>query len=96
MGQVFKNPKELVVHIAEDIRLNGVAIQADIAAFQKYLDAQKWEEAGRALGDALALVLFGKVETEEGEVKTKSDREYNAYLVLAGFGTILNANDNDF
>jgi hypothetical protein len=97
MGAIFKNPKSLVAQIGKDILLNGRSIKKDIAAFKTDFAASAWEQSGKDLGDALALVLFGKgglkVTTEESIMPAN---QYNAYNVLAGYAYIHQADSAVF
>jgi len=89
MGQIFKNPKDLIVKIGEDILINRKSIKKDIEAFKSDFGTAKWEQSGKDLGEALALVLFGKQSSTDEESDTESETmpetEYNAYLILSGY-----------
>jgi len=65
--------------------VNHKSIKKDIESFKDDFSNSRWETAGRDIGDALALVLFGKGKGEMAEVSVKSTDEYNAYLILAGY-----------
>lgn len=88
MGEIFKHPEDLIVQIGEDILLNRKSIKSDIDAFKADFAAESWEQAGKDIGDAVALVFFGKVRGVSGESSTKSDNQYNAYQTLAGYAVI--------
>jgi hypothetical protein len=40
--------------------LNGVSIKKDIDSFKSDFASSNWEQSGRDLGDAIALILFGR------------------------------------
>ena len=61
MAQIFKNPAELVVQVGKDILLNRKSIKKDIDSFKTDFAVKSFEQSGRDIGEALALVLFGKV-----------------------------------
>lgn len=64
MGQIFKNPKELITQIGKDILLNGRTIKKEITASISDYNAQNYEQMGKDIGEALSLVLFGKPHRE--------------------------------
>lgn len=85
MGEIFTHPASLIVQIGKDLLVNHRSIKKDIESFKTDFAASSWEKSGRDIGDALALVLFGKGSSDVTGDQTKSTTEYNAYLVLAGY-----------
>jgi len=87
------------VKIGEDILLNHKSIKKDIEAFKSDFGAAKWEQSGKDIGDALALVLFGKNAQGtfgDEEELTMPENQYNAYLVLAGYAYLHQAGSDAF
>jgi len=85
----------LVAQVGWDILVNRKSIKKDIEALKTDFAAAKYEQAGKDIGNALALVLFGKVSAEAGDESTKDEAEYNAYVILAGYAAIHKASDDD-
>jgi len=65
--------------------LNKNSITDDIHTFTADLSAGLYLESGEALGDAIALVLFGRGGRREGEMTSIPSQSYNSYLAISGF-----------
>lgn len=96
LGEIFTNPKELIEQIGKDILLNGRSIKNDIQAAISDFNNSNFEQMGKDIGEAAALVIFGKPHKEfDCSLTTISSNEYNAYLNLAGYAYIHKATDED-
>ena len=85
MAQIFKNPGDLVVQIGKDILINKSSIKSDIDTSVADFKTGLYLESGEALGDAIALVFFGRGGRRDGEFTTMPEESYNSYLAVSGF-----------
>jgi len=71
--------------MGKDILLNKESIKSDIDTSVADFKSGLFLESGEALGDALALVLFGRGGRRDSEMVTMSADGYNSYLAMSGF-----------